>query len=220
MSISSITSTSSSLSTTSSTSSTSSTVLGTFDTMMTLLLKQLETQDPSDPMDTSSFTSQLVSLSSLEQQTQTNSLLTDLNSSLSGFLSGNAAYNYLGRTVEVESDTAPLQNGSASWAYDLPTDADSVSVTITDSSGTVVYSGSASTDAGSNSFSWDGSRTDGSTATSGSFTLSVTATTDGVSKSIDPRAIGKVTGVDSSSGTALLSLGGVDVAMDDVVSLI
>ncbi|WP_029015127.1 flagellar hook assembly protein FlgD [Niveispirillum irakense] len=219
MSISSVSSTSSAVSTSSSSSSSSSSVLGDFNSMLTLLLKQLETQDPTSPMDTSTYTSQLVSMSQLEQQSKTNDLLTEMQGSLSGLMSSNVAYGYLGQTVEVEGDTAPLQNGTASWKYDLPSGADDVTVTITDANGNKVYSGEAPADAGTNSFTWDGTLADGSKATSGAFTLSVTASSDNVSSKVDPRAIGKVTSVDSSSGTVALSLGTVTASMNDVVNL-
>lgn len=219
MSISSVSSTSSSSTVSSSSSSSSTSGLGDFNSMLTLLLKQLETQDPTDPMDTSTYTSQLVSMSQLEQQSQTNDLLTEMQGTLSGLMSSNLAYGYLGQTVEVEGDTAPLQNGAASWKYDLPSGADEVTVTITDANGKNVYSGEASADAGTNSFTWDGTLADGSKATSGAFTLSVTASSDNVNSKVDPRAVGKVTSVDSSSGTATLSLGAVTTSIDDVVNL-
>lgn len=218
MSISSVSSTSSAVSTSSSSSSSTS-GLGDFNSMLTLLLKQLETQDPTDPMDTSTYTSQLVSMSQLEQQSQTNDLLTEMQGTLSGLMGSNVAYGYLGHTVEVEGDTAPLQNGTASWKYDLPSGADEVTVTVTDANGNQVYSGEASADAGTNSFTWDGTLADGSKATSGAFTLTVTATNGNVTSTIDPRAIGKVTSVDSSSGTVALSLGTVTASMNDVVDL-
>lgn len=215
----------SSVSTTTTTSSVSSnsnssSVLGDFNSMLSLLLKQLETQDPTDPMDTSTYTSQLVSMSQLEQQSQTNDLLREMQESLSSFMSGNVAYGYLGQTVEIDGDTAPLQNGSASWKYDLPHGADSVSVTVTDADGDVVYSGEAPAEVGTNSFSWDGTLTDGSKASSGAYMLQVTALTGNVSTSIDARALGKVTAVDSSSGSATLSLGSVTASIDDIVDIV
>lgn len=220
MSISSVSSSTSTTTSSSSSSSSSSSVLGDFTSMMSLLLKQLETQDPSDPMDTSTYVSQLVSMSQLEQQQTTNDTLSEIQSSLSTFLSSNTAYSYMGQTVEVESDTAPMQNGQASWNYDLPDGADSVTLTVKDADGNTVYSTTGDTEEGINNFTWDGTLSAGGKATSGTYTLSVSATTDNTTSSVDPRALGKVTSIDSSSGTATLSLGDVEVSMDDIVNLV
>ncbi|MDG3443414.1 flagellar hook assembly protein FlgD [Nitrospirillum amazonense] len=215
------TSSSSSTSTTSTTASSSSTSsLGDFTTMLTLLLKELQTQDPTSPMDTSTFTTQLVQMSSLEAQQASNTLLEGISSSLSSFTGSYPAYSYLGQTVSTDSDEAPLQDGSAIWSYTLPSDADSVSYTVSDSSGNVVYSGTGSTSAGTNYITWKGTETDGGTATSGTYTLSITATTDNAASSVSAYGVGKVTGVDTSTGTAKLTLGSYEIAMDDVTSIL
>ncbi|MEA1673828.1 flagellar hook assembly protein FlgD [Nitrospirillum sp. BR 11163] len=214
------TSSSSTTSTSTTSSSSSSSTLGDFTTMLTLLLKELETQDPTSPMDTSTFTTQLVQMSSLEAQQATNTYLDGISSTLSSFTGSYPAYSYLGQTVSTDSDEAPLQDGSAIWSYTLPSDADSVSYTVSDSSGNVVYSGTGSTSAGTNYITWKGTETDGGTATSGTYTLSITATTDSAASNVSAYGVGKVTGVDTSTGTAKLTLGSYEIDMDEVTSII
>ncbi|WP_247877785.1 flagellar hook assembly protein FlgD [Azospirillum thiophilum] len=197
-----------------------------YETFLTLLLKQLEVQDPTNPVDTTTFTTQIVQLSSLEQQMSTNDKLDELNSTVSELSSstlgsGSSAISYYGKTVEAEGATTPLQDGEATWEYDMDTAASSVKLTITDSSGNTVYSDtSSSTAAGTHEVTWDGVGTDGQSYSSGTYTLSVTAL-DASGKAIDTttRFKGTVTSVDSSSGTAVLSVGGVSVSADDVLSV-
>lgn len=223
------TSTTTTTNSSSSSSSSSSSVSDSYQSFLTLLMKQLEVQDPTDPVDATTFTTQLVQLSGLEQQMSTNdklddliSTVSDLASSVSSSLgSGSSAINYYGKTVEAEGATTPLQDGEATWEYDLDTTASSVKLTITDSNGKTVYSDtSSSTAAGTHEVTWDGVGTDGQSYSSGTYTLSVTAL-DASGKAIDTttRFKGTVTSVDSSSGTAVLSVGGVSVSADDVLSV-
>ncbi|CAO3454966.1 flagellar hook assembly protein FlgD [Azospirillum largimobile] len=224
-----LTATTSSSSNSSSTSSSSGSLVENYQSFLTLLLKQLEVQDPTNPVDASTYTTQLVQLASLEQQMsigdkidELTSTVSDLSTSLTSALgSTSSAINYYGQTVEAEGSTTPLQDGEATWEYDLESTAASVKLTITDSSGNTVYSDvSSSTAAGTHEVTWDGVGTDGSSYSSGTYTLSITAL-DANGNAIDTttRFKGTVTSVDSSSGTAVLSVGGVSVSADDVLSV-
>ncbi|SMF19420.1 flagellar basal-body rod modification protein FlgD [Azospirillum oryzae] len=226
-SVSSATATTTTSSSTSSSSSAS--LVDNYQSFLTLLLKQLEVQDPTNPVDASTYTTQLVQLASLEQQMSIGdkldtltSTVSDLSSSLSTALgSGSSAVNYYGHTVEAEGSTTPMQNGEATWEYDLDSAASSVQLTITDSDGNTVYSDvSSSTAAGTHEVTWDGIGTDGKSYSSGTYTLSVTAL-DASGNAIDTttRFKGTVTAVDSSSGTAVLNVGGVSLSADKVLTL-
>lgn len=218
MTISSVSSTTTSTTSTSSTSSTSS--LANTQTFLTLLLKQLEVQDPTNPVDTSTYVSQLVSLASLEQQISVGDKLDTISSQLTSLGTGTASLGYLGKTVSADGDTTALQDGSANWTYDLGSDASSVTLTVTDSSGNTVYTQSGDTSSGSHSFSWDGTGTNGKTYSSGTYTLSVSATdSSGDAVDVDTTISGKVTSIDNSSGTTMLSIGGVSVDASSILSL-
>jgi flagellar basal-body rod modification protein FlgD len=84
--------------------------------------------------------------------------------------------NYIGHTVEAKGDTATLENGQVAFGYSLNSAASSVTLTVSDSSGNAVWTGSGTTTAGSNSFTWDGKTTDGTQLSDGGqYTLSVSA---------------------------------------------
>lgn len=190
-----------------------------YETFLTLLCTQLQNQSPLDPMDTNEFTSQLVSYSSLEQQMQMNDQLTALNTQLSAS-TALTALGYIGHSVAVEGDTAPLQDGAAAWTYDLDSSASKVTLTITDADGNTVWTGSGESSAGSHSLAWDGTDQNGDAVAAGNYTLTVTATDssgDAVTNSVSYQA--KVTGVDSSSGTTKLTLGTQSVALGDITNV-
>lgn len=222
MQVSSLSSTSYATTSASSSASSSSTtsLSENYQSFLTLMLKQLEVQDPTDPVDASEYTSQLAQYASLEQQVASGEKLTAISEQLSNLSFAATGVSYLGRTVEAEGDTAPMQNGAASWEYDLDDDAASVTLTVADENGAVVYKGSGDADSGTNSFSWDGTGTNGKTYSSGNYTLSVAATdADGNAVEADIRFKGTVTAADSTSGSTVLEMGGVSVAMEDVLGV-
>ena len=78
-----------------------------FETFLKLLTTQISNQDPMDPMKAEEFAVQLATFSSVEQQVQTNELLTQMASAGGEF----AAYtSWIGR--EVKAATALKFNGS------------------------------------------------------------------------------------------------------------
>lgn len=191
-----------------------------YNTFLTLLTTELQNQDPLNPTDTGQFTNQLISLAGVEQQENMSSQLSSIASTLNTYgLSNGVAY--IDKTISYDSATAPVQNGSANWSYSLPADAASTKLTITDANGDTVWSGTGDTASGSHSFSWDGTDTDGTTNTSGAFTLNVTSVdSSGASITTTVSSIGNVTGVDTSSGTTKLQLGDdVSVALSDVTGV-
>lgn len=203
--------------TSSSTSSSSTTSSTAYDTFLTLLTTELQNQNPLDPTDSTEFVSQLTSLAQVEQLENLNTSMTSLVSGMTS-LNASTGIGYLGTTVEVDSDSAPLQDGQAQWAYTLDEAASDVTLTVTDSDGNTVYTASGDTASGKHSFTWDGTGTSGTTYDSGEYTLSVTATDkNGGTISSSIKALGKVTAVDSSSGSVVLELGDESsVALSDV----
>lgn len=213
MSIASVASSTSGTTSTGTTSSTSA--LSTSD-FLALMVTQLQNQNPLDPTDTSEFMSQLTSYASYDQQLEMNEQLGDLVSSVNSLLSTNAV-TYVGKTVEAYGDTTSLTDGSATWGYSLETDATDVAITIKDADGNVVYETTGETAAGEHSFTWDGKKADGTQCEDGAYTIEVEATdASGDAVYGYTTVTGTVTGVDSSSGTVLLSIGDVQVAFEDV----
>jgi flagellar basal-body rod modification protein FlgD len=190
------------------------------DAFLQLLLKQLEVQDPTNPVDTTEYMSQLVSLAQMEQEMENGDKLDSILSQVQSLNYATNGLSYLGKTIEAAGDTTSIQDGKASWEYDLDENADSVKIEVLDEDGKTVYSTTGGTDAGTNSFTWDGTVTSGAARTSGAYTLKVTALDeDGEEIDGDLRIKGKVTSVDNSSGSIVLNIGDVGVSADDVVSI-
>lgn len=219
MAISSVSSTTSTTTTSSASSSTSSSLVENYESFLTLLLKQLEVQDPTNPVDASEYTSQLVQLANLEQQIANGDKLDTMATAVNQMSFG-YALGYMGQTVEASGDTTALQDGSAKWEYDLDSTAAKTTLTVTDEDGNTVFTTTGDTGSGTHEFTWDGTGSDGTKHTSGNFTLSVSATdSTGTAVTADIRMKGTVTGVDTSSGSTVLTVGGVTVALSDVQSV-
>lgn len=174
-----------------------------------LLLTQLQNQNPTDPMDSKEFASQLAQYSQLEQQIDTNSKLDDLIAATN--TSKVSPLSYLGTTVDYNSDTAPVQDGEASWSYST-VGATEVSIVVKDQTGAIVYSGAGDTAAGANRFTLTAGSSD---ANGAPLTISVSArNADGVSIPATITARAKITAVDTSSGAAMLEASGYRISTD------
>lgn len=155
-----------------------------------LLTAQLENQDPLNPLKASDFAAELAQFSTAigVQQLQ-NSQQSYNNLQLSGLV---------GRNVAVSGNSLILgKNGAATGAINLASAASDVVVSITDSSGQLVQSldlGPQSS--GVTTFSWDGTQSDGSTASPGTYQIKVGAVgPSGSAITATPYAVAPVTGV-------------------------
>lgn len=146
-----------------------------YDTFLVLLTAQLQNQDPLAPMDSTQFTQQLVQFSQVEQQIRTNEQLTGLVGQYQAASAG-AALSYLGKDAIIEADETYLAGGEANWAYRLPAAATSMTISVKDASGRTIYeTNTAPRGAGEHLFTWNGEKTDGTTAAGGVYTISVEA---------------------------------------------
>ncbi|HZR88284.1 MAG TPA: FlgD immunoglobulin-like domain containing protein [Bradyrhizobium sp.] len=203
----------------SSTSSSSSSTISSSD-FLNLLLSELQNQDPLNATSTTDFMNQLTSYANFTEQQSINSSMTSLASSFSSLVTLNSV-NYIGHTVEAKTDTATLSGGSATFGYNLSAASSDVTVTVKDSSGNTVYTGSGSGNQGDNSFTWNGQTTSGTQlADGGQYTISVTAT-DSAGNSVFNYATttGKVTGIDTSTSTPSLTVNGVSVSAANIIAV-
>jgi flagellar basal-body rod modification protein FlgD len=208
-------------STAASASATASTAASlTSSDFMKLLVNELQNQSPLDPTSTTDFVNQLASYATFDQQQTLNTNLNSLATSFNSLLTLNSS-NYIGHTVEAKADSATLQSGKINFGYSLNSAASNVTLTVTDSSGNAVWTGSGTTTAGSNSFAWDGKTTAGTQlADGGQYSLTVTATdSSGAAISGYTTVSGTVTGIDSSSGTAMLLIGKTSVAASSIIGV-
>lgn len=224
MSISSVnyyTSTSSTSTSTSSSSSSSSELGITSSDFLQLMVEQLQNQSPLDPADTDSYLDKLVAYASYDTQSAIADNLDSITSTLSSTLSS-SGLGYIGQTVEVTGSTTSLEDSSAEWTYTLDSNAASTTINILDENGDVVWTGSGETDAGTHSFSWDGTTTDGTQLEDGgTYTLSIEATdSDGDSIDGSTTVIGKVTGLDVSDDDSLLKIGDASFSVENVLQIL
>ncbi|HOT82268.1 MAG TPA: flagellar hook assembly protein FlgD [Candidatus Defluviicoccus seviourii] len=186
---------------------------------LTLLVSQLQHQDPLEPLDAHEFTSQLVQFASVEQQIYSNSHLEDLLAAQKG-ADAAGAVNYLGKTVQVESDTLKLENGSASAGYALTEPAAKTTVTVTDSQGRAVFSTAGETGQGSHDFVWTGSDGNGTELADGLYTVSVDARReDGTQIPVTTTLTGTVHAAGFNQGAVTLDLGGFEVPLESVLAV-
>jgi flagellar basal-body rod modification protein FlgD len=192
----------------------------TSSSFLSLLVGELENQDPLDPTSTTDFINQMSQYATFDQDQTLNTQLGTLLTSFSSLLTMNSV-NYIGHTVEAKGNTTTLQNSAATFGYSLTSAAQSVTLTVEDSSGNVVWSGTGPTASGMNSFTWNGINSSGTQLSDGGqYTLNVTAVdSSGNSVFGYTTVTGKVTGVDDSSGSTMLDVGGVPVSVSNVVGV-
>jgi flagellar basal-body rod modification protein FlgD len=190
-------------------------------TFLTLLTTQLKNQDPTSPLDTNQFTAQLTQMTGVEQQVLSNQLLTQLISQSSG-AGVTGAVGLIGKTVTASGDTATLTDGSATWQYTLASPATNVQVQVTDSSGNIVYSGTAPAGSGAQSFTWNGKNTAGQQQTNGgTYTLSINAAdSTGKAVQVSNAVQGAATAVEVVNGQTMVTIAGVQVPLTAVTAVV
>jgi flagellar basal-body rod modification protein FlgD len=205
----------------SSLSSTSgATLAGNFQTFLQMLTTQLQNQNPLDPLDTNQFTQQLVQFASVEQQLKTNDQLASLIA-LQQMTQATQALTFVGKNAVVDGSTAALNNSKATWVLDVPSSG-TMNVTITNSSGQTVYSGSSSVTSGKDqAFNWNGQGTDGSQLADGKYTLHATMPdSSGNAVGISTQVQGAVESVDLTQTPPLLSIGGQTYTIDQIKRIV
>jgi flagellar basal-body rod modification protein FlgD len=203
-------------SSTSATDSATKSLTETFDNFLTLLTKQLQYQDPLSPMDTNEFTSQLVQYTEVEQSIDTNQKLEDLLA-LQNSNQAMAAMSFLGTTIEAESNDINLSDGSAIFEYETDSATTGTTISILDSTGKLVRVVTGESAAGTHSYTWDGTDGNGVALEDGVYSIQVTGSDlDGESVDITTRAVGKVSGVEVRNGQVLLSIGALQIPLEDV----
>jgi flagellar basal-body rod modification protein FlgD len=203
------------------TESLASTSLGQED-FLKLLITQLENQDPLNPQDSTEFTAQLAQFSSLEQLTNINTALSNLQTIV--FSQNNASItSLLGKSVLSYGNEIPVVSGqSADIKYDLAQDASLVTVDIYDSSDNLVRTISpGSQSAGRQTVTFDGLDSSGNPLASGTYYYKVSATTlEGNSISATSySSSGTITGISYQDGTAVLLSGNSSIPVANIVEV-
>jgi flagellar basal-body rod modification protein FlgD len=195
------------------------TLAGNFQTFLTLLTTQLQNQNPLDPLDTNQFTQQLVQFAGVEQQLKTNDQLTSLVS-LQQTAQSTQALGFVGKTAVVDGSTTNLVNGATSWNLSVPTNSN-VAITIANSTGQNVFSGTYPVTAGDNqAFAWDGKGNDGTQWPDGKYTMTATALdASGNPVAVSTQIQGVVNSVDLTQQPPLLSINGQTYTVNQIKSI-
>ena len=145
------------------------------DAFLQLLVAQLKNQDPTGASaDPNQMIQQLTSFSSLEQATQTNTLLKGLQSQSMALFQTQAA-SLVGKTVRVDGSGFSLHGGQASMGLNLSAPAD-VTLTVRDAQGNVVATlPEGNLGQGDQTLTWNGTDASGNPLPDGDYMVSVSA---------------------------------------------
>lgn len=196
------------------------TAAGLQDHFMTLLVTQLKNQDPLNPMDNSQMTAQLAQINTVSGIQDLNTTLQSITGQIGTGQTLQAAA-LIGKGVLVPGNRVLVgSDGSTTpFGFELAAPADAVKVTITDGSGQVVRSYDlGGQDAGTQSFTWDGTLTDGSAAPQGAYSVAIQATSAGQPVTVTGLNYALVTGISNGTNGPLLDLGGISnqVGLGDI----
>lgn len=210
-----------SVSATSSTSAAtqSSDSLASQDVFLQLYIEQLKNQDPTSPQDTGDMVSQMAEFSSLERLTEMSSEISSMTEAL---VSSQAltASTLVGKSAYVEKDTATVSDGSSvSLKTTFPDDAQTVKLTIKNEDGETVDIVTLTDE----SYTWDGTDSDGNVVEDGDYTFQVTSTnSDGEVTQLGtllPARINSVT-INGSEGATLNIQGYGSLTLSDEIEVV
>lgn len=187
---------------------------------LTLLVSELQNQDPLNATSVTDFMNQMTSYANFTGQQELNTSMSSLAGSFASLVTLNSV-NYIGHTVEAVANTSTLSDGKATFGYTLSSATSDVSITIQDSAGKTVWTGTGTGDKGANSFTWDGKDSDGNQLSDGGqYTISVTATDSAGNSVLSYTSIkGVVTGIDTSTSTPSLTVNGVPVSASYIIGV-
>lgn len=195
-------------------------IAGNFQTFLTLLTTQLQNQNPLDPLDTNQFTQQLVEFAGVEQQLKSNDSLSSLVN-LEQTAQSTQALGFVGKTAVVNGSTTALTNSEATWNLNIPSSSN-LNISIANSAGQTVFTGSYSVSAGNNQpFNWNGKGNDGTQWPDGQYTLTATATdASGNSVGVTTSTQGVVSSVDLTKSPPLLTINGQTYTISQIQSIV
>lgn len=196
----------------------------TEDRFLKLLMAQMKNQDPLNPLDNAQVTSQMAQISTvngIEQLNNTIKAMQEATRASNSELETMQATTMVGHQIITPGNAITLAGGSAPAAFELPTGATKVTVTIKSEAGQVVDSqelpppdGAKTWPQGMHIFSWNGETIGGAAAKPGNYTFEVKAMNERVEVKPSPMSISTVDGVNRANGgyTVNTSRGAIDAA--------
>lgn len=203
--------------------STGTTALGkltsNYADFLKMLMTQLQNQDPTSPMDTNAFTTELVQFSSVEQQINTNTSLTQLiQLTQSGQLLQSSSM--VGHTVAVSDTSMPLQNGVGNIQFTAQA-AESVTISVYNKTGTLLIESNVHGRVGINKWTWSGQDANGTTQPDGAYKIVVKGTgKSGAATELPFNVLGLATGVEKRGTSLQLQMGNVSTDFTNVQAVL
>jgi len=192
------------------------------NSFMTLLVTQLKNQNPMKPMENAEMTSQLAQINTVNGINQLNDTLDSLTSQIDTGQTLQAAA-LIGQGVLVPGDQVLKKDDATTpFGVELDSPADTVKVSIVGQNGEVVRTIDpqqvGALQAGTQSFVWDGTRNDGTTAPDGAYRVRIEATQDDKAVPVTALNYAQVNGVVTSDSGPRLDLGAIrgQVGLDAV----
>jgi flagellar basal-body rod modification protein FlgD len=178
------------------------------DDFLKLLTTQLQHQDPMKPMENGEFMGQMAQFSTVSGITEMGESIDSLVSIYQGQQMSNSA-SMIGKQALVNGNWTQLKDGQLGGAIDLATAVNDVRIDIKSETGEIMASlGLGSKMAGTQEFSWDGVKHDGTIATEGNYYLSATAIRDGETTVPPMQVYGTVSSIQLKGGEVTLNVSG------------
>jgi len=191
------------------------------DDFLNMLIAQLQNQDPLNPADGTEFTAQLAQFSSLEQLSNINDSLKNMEQ-FQASLTHSQAVSYIGKEITASGNGLQLNDGQeAACHFELAANAAMAAVTVYDATGGFVNSfETGPLGSGRQSATWSGMDLDGNSMPPGVYRFEIQAV-DASDQSINvtPLMSAVVTGVSFKDNTAHLITALQTVAIHDVIDV-
>ncbi len=189
-----------------------------FNQFLTLLTTQLQNQDPTSPVDSDQFTQELVQFTGVQQSVATNTNLTQLISLQQGSQVLQSA-NVVGHQATVTSSQLALQNGTGEVTFSTPT-AEPIQIAIANSAGQTVRDVNITSQAGTNTWTWNGRDNNGNQLANGAYGVALETGTTATNASAVPfSVVGTATGLTNGTSGLQLQMGAVSVGLSSVQSI-
>jgi flagellar basal-body rod modification protein FlgD len=173
-----------------------------------LITAQMKDQNPLQPSDPTQFLTQLEQMSQVSSMQSMQSSLSSLQTSLQSSQMANGA-SLIGKTVLAPTTTATLdtQGGSITGGMTVPSDAKTVTVTVSTASGALVNSFNVPvSDTGLTNFTWNGKDVNGTPVAAGQYSISAASSNGVKNTTLTPLVATQVQSVIVDPSTSQLDL--------------
>lgn len=196
------------------------------DDFLKLMIAQMKYQDPMNPTDGSQYAAQLAQFSSLEQLTNLNGTMSNMESSNVGLVqsvNNMMSANLIGKQVKLDGGTINYNNETKiDLGYTLPANAATATLKIYDKNGNLVKTvDKIDKTTGDHKLSWDFTDNNGEKVTTGSYTFTVEAK-DGTGADLATTLFkyGIISGIRYNSSGAKLLIGNSEYSLGDVSEIV